>query len=328
MGCSDSQATSSNNIDPPKRITSFSCSFQIENLHSKNITSLLILTNKQIATGSKDGSLYITSVDISSKTRTCLIQKQNIHDNAITSLCEIVEHNYLISASDDESIKIWELSQNDLLLVKTLLSHTKSIRKLIMFSDKLRFASCSEDESIKIWNSISPFNEIVSLKEDEPVISIMELKHNLNNNILVSCCWGYITLWNSKTYTKEKTINDVSINSSNGLIELPNGNISLSDNNSIIIVNPCKASIIKVIKDDHLISWGTLSLLNEQSFIYVCQGSFVHISADTFKIMFRARIDKGDLVGEAGVCLEEKGKYAVIDNEYGGFGFFEFEYNI
>ena len=182
--------------------------------------------------------------------------------------------------------------------------------------------------NIKIWNNISPFNEIESLKEDEPVISILELKHNLNNNILVSCCWGYINLWNIKTYTKEKTINDVSINSSNGLIELPNGNISLSDNNSIIIVNPCKASIIKVIKDDYLISWGALCLLNEQSFIYVCQGSFVHISADTFKIMFRSRFDKGDLVGEAGVCVEEKGKYAVIDNEYGGFGFFEFEYNI
>ena len=44
--------------------------------------------------------------------------------------------------------------------------------------------------------------------------------------------------------------------------------------------------------------------------------------------MFKLRIDKGDLVGEAGVFVEEKEQYAVIDNEYGGFGFFVFEYNI
>ena len=58
-----------------------------------------------------------------------------------------MSNGYIISGSDDNTIKIWSNYKN----IGELKGHTDSIRSLCKISDNL-FASSSFDKTIKIWD--------------------------------------------------------------------------------------------------------------------------------------------------------------------------------
>jgi WD40 repeat protein len=56
----------------------------------------------------------------------------------------------LASASEDKSIKLWNISNG--LLLRTLTGHTLGITSVDLFSSQI-LASGSKDQTIKFWNS-------------------------------------------------------------------------------------------------------------------------------------------------------------------------------
>jgi hypothetical protein len=57
----------------------------------------------------------------------------------------------LVSASDDETVRVWDAGTGELLL--TLAGHTESVLGVAFSSDGSRLASASDDETVRVWDA-------------------------------------------------------------------------------------------------------------------------------------------------------------------------------
>ena len=77
------------------------------------------------------------------------------HTDYIRSLMIHPTQSYILSSSDDTTIKIWDWD-NNFSLVKSLEDHVHYVMQLALHPRDLNtFASCSLDKSIKVWNLAS-----------------------------------------------------------------------------------------------------------------------------------------------------------------------------
>ena len=83
--------------------------------------------------------------------------------------------NKLVSVSEDYSIKVWSISNEDISLIKEIKEHTSYVLKVIPLSTK-RFASCSLDRTIKIWKDDETYGCLSTLRHDYCVKSILQLR--------------------------------------------------------------------------------------------------------------------------------------------------------
>lgn len=58
-----------------------------------------------------------------------------------------------ISCSDDESVKIWRVTENEMSIIATLRSHTGNISCATFIPNMDCVVSCSEDNTVRIWDS-------------------------------------------------------------------------------------------------------------------------------------------------------------------------------
>ena len=72
------------------------------------------------------------------------------HIGGVTSLCLLLNGDYLASGSRDKTIKIW--NTNDWSLINTLKGHNVSVSSLIVVGNG-DLVSGSDDRTIKIWNT-------------------------------------------------------------------------------------------------------------------------------------------------------------------------------
>ena len=301
-------------VEQPSIIQGLEHVIQINNIHSSNLYSPLLLTDKRIATCSADKSISVISIDFDKKAYTQDIKKENAHNDAIYDLCEL-SNKRLVSCSCDNSIKIWEITQNNLILLSTLNKHSKKVYRTINLTNN-RFATCSEDKIVKIWSNNSPYQEIASLVHDGSVYNILQLKQQ---EILVSIdgtnkCLDF---WNVSTYQKINSMKGIcSYYTNEGLVELSNNLLAVSTMlPTIVIVDPFKYIIVKEIKElNYIPTYSSLCVLNANSLIYVYYGKFLQISiTDDYKIIYKTRAEN-KLEGYGGTISIEEGKYLAIRN--------------
>lgn len=72
------------------------------------------------------------------------------HRQPITRVLFHPKFTYIATASDDNSIRIWDWESGD--FVKKLQGHVNAVQDLSFSPDGLRLASCSADMSLKIWD--------------------------------------------------------------------------------------------------------------------------------------------------------------------------------
>ena len=142
----------------PSIIQGLQHEIQINNIHSNSLYSPLILSDKRIATCSSDHSISVISIDYNKKTYVQDIKKIDAHNNMIFGICEILNKR-LVSSFNDKTIKIWEITKNDLILLSTLNNHSNYVYRVINLTHN-KFASCSTDNSVKIWSINFPYPEI------------------------------------------------------------------------------------------------------------------------------------------------------------------------
>ena len=104
----------SNNI-----IQSLNKAIEIE--HKSTVYSIIELNNSQIATGDYNGYINLFAIDYKEQQWT-KIKEYKAHKNCITSLC-ILNGNKLISSSYDNTLKVWNISNNIVTYIKTLEGH-------------------------------------------------------------------------------------------------------------------------------------------------------------------------------------------------------------
>jgi WD40 repeat protein len=71
------------------------------------------------------------------------------HTGWVRSLAVTPDSKVLISASDDATIRFWDLSNGR--CFRTLKAHTGGIRGITLSPDGMKLASASWDRTVKLW---------------------------------------------------------------------------------------------------------------------------------------------------------------------------------
>jgi WD40 repeat protein len=248
--------------------------------HKANIFSIIELNDLRIATGDSIGYISLFSIDYEKEQWTKLREHQG-HNKCITSLCELNE-NRLVSSSWDKTLKVWNINNNSIILLKKLKGHGNYVNQVISFTNNI-IASGSYDKTIKVWD-VNANGELRSLEENFKVCSLLKLN---NKEIMASSGYGNsISFWNTQTYTKEHSVTCCDCNSFSGIIELPDTHyiaVSGGCSSSIDIIDTENYQLVKQIEcKDYIINNGycsSLHLLNNGTFVYSRNGSFCQISS-------------------------------------------------
>jgi WD40 repeat protein len=127
-----------------------------------------------------------------------LIKEFNQHLDQVQSIQVDEKSNKMISASRDNTVKIWDLEDGHCL--KTLNDHQDGVNCVLIIPGN-KFISGSDDETIKIWD-INSYKCLNTLNNAVEVYSLCWIS---NNKIAVGCGDGLINIWNLNNFKKEKS---------------------------------------------------------------------------------------------------------------------------
>lgn len=307
----------------------------IQNQNFENVSSLLLIQNNFIFAGLNDGSLKIFSFTDKFNQ---LIKKENAHEAMIMSLCEI-NIFYVASSSVDTTIKIWKFSpsQDQLTLIQSIQEHKGAVRKIILISNN-RLVSCSYYEDIiYFWNYNSSSYNVISAKSKKIIspTSLLNLKKKSATLVISNKKTNLTFISLDEPYEIETILEGIFSVHLNGLIELSNGFIAISSSSvsssSISIIDPFKYIKVSEIKDDNYIcKCGPLFELDSNSFVFICENSFCHISLvdGNYKISYKLKYEGYGFFGKDTVIVFHGNKrqiFIICDNcSQGGMNIFKY----
>jgi WD40 repeat protein len=107
------------------------------------------------------------------------------HASVVMCLDEFPQMDYLVSGSDDKSIRLWDiLAKNKIESLRTFRDHSRSVRCVKVVSENL-FASGSDDATIKLWSWSSDECK-KTLSGHASAVYCLEIVNN-SNQLLISC---------------------------------------------------------------------------------------------------------------------------------------------
>lgn len=89
------------------------------------------------------------------------------HDHNVSSVAFVPAGDFLLSASRDKTIKMWEVSTG--YCVKTYTGHREWVRMIRIDVDGTLMASCSNDHSVRVWCINSKESKIELREHDHTV---------------------------------------------------------------------------------------------------------------------------------------------------------------
>ncbi|MCH2050375.1 MAG: trypsin-like peptidase domain-containing protein [Trichodesmium sp. ALOHA_ZT_67] len=211
------------------------------------IVNSIVVLNAYIVMGSSNGMISVW--DIQNRE---IIAIWKAHPESVNSVAVTPDEQFVISGSDDKTIKIWKLPKNkninDISLVQTLTGHTDVVDGVAIAPNSKIFASGSWDGTIKIWNlasgellqTIAGHSEIVNGIAISPDGQFLASGSKDNQ----------IKLWNLQTGQLVRTINTNSV-SILSVVFSPDSQIlaSSSSNGTINIWNLQTGKLIHNLKE-------------------------------------------------------------------------------
>lgn len=166
-----------------------------------------------------------------------LPEKRSIqaHRHPITCIIFHPVFNLLISCSEDATISVWEIINDDIKQEQFIRGHTNCINHITFDSLGKLLSSCSSDLTIKIWKFDNPLKCLKTLNGHEHSVSSIEF--SLDSNLLFSASRDKtIKVWDvntgfCKTTLKSHSewVRSISLNDSGSLLA------SCGDDEKIII---------------------------------------------------------------------------------------------
>lgn len=269
--------------------------------HTKQVRSLIILTDGRLASASWDKTIRIFNLNNLSCEKIIKTSQWLINNIAL------LDNGQIISCSFDQSIKIWNINKTFCTCIHTIdKAHSLYITKVISLT-KNRIASSSYDSLIKIWNSQPNYNLIQTLKGHHAIIkSMIQIK---DKEILLSFSEDkVIIIWNLFTYQCETIITEIIPPKSNGLIQIEENKVLIGGKNKIIeldilnlkinekiIINEtkCICSFL-ILRDGNILCGcqeGEIVIINIHAWSYQlikdCHNSFINdiINIDNYKFI-------------------------------------------
>lgn len=152
------------------------------------------------------------------------------HQKAVRTLAIDPNGNFLVSGSNDKTVKIWEINTGN--LIKTAIGHTGSAIALAISPNGELFASGSGDNTIKLWE-LKTGKLCFTLRGHTGWVNALAF-HPKGNMLVSGGADKTIALWNLETqeligtfYGHTSTVRSISIN--------PQGNTLISGGNDNMI---------------------------------------------------------------------------------------------
>ena len=270
---------------------SSSLQFIHKNAHDSNVHCML-LWNSRLITACEQGCINIW--DIRSKKLVLYTSINKAHNDIINKVI-LLSNGNLATASNDNSVKIWNMSTATPTM-KHLLQHNESKAYAIVETTQSKLITVSYNGVIAVY-AISNLQEQPSLLKDD------KLK-------------GVYTMCN------------------NGLLALSNDNVAvitvLKEKKGIMIINVKKpATIVSFVSanDFSFVSEMCSTNWNEHSFICVSDGWLCHLSSSSHA-KFHKFLTNKEFKGNAVVCIEQtKHNYVIIPNNSKGFTVYKVMYD-
>ncbi len=119
-------------------------------------------------------------------------QKLTGHNAKVNSVVFVGDTSKLVSASNDTTVRLWDIITGKLL--HTYTGHSKYVSSVVVSPDKRNILSGSWDGTIKLWDIESGKNLITIAAHEEPVIGVAI---SPDGKDAVSCCSdGTAKIWN------------------------------------------------------------------------------------------------------------------------------------
>jgi WD40 repeat protein len=189
------------------------CLNTIEEAHSDQINSIIIISNDEFATCSDDFTIKLWElasykclqtisnecgvfsmlllnaddehlacglvngcIDVWNLSDLTRINRLDAHEDNVTCLKKTNDSTKLISSSEDNTIKIWDLETFE--LITTLEGHDGPVNEFEILSNEQKLLSVSNEKSIKLWE-IGSSECAYDLEYDEEITSIQLVTDDL-----------------------------------------------------------------------------------------------------------------------------------------------------
>ncbi len=163
------------------------------NGHSDVVSSLIVLPDKSLISGSRDTTIRIWKV---SNDTTIKILKG--HNDWVKELV-LLSNGNLASGGHDLIIRIWDIKSGE--TVRLLYGHTDWVITMVVLSNG-NLVSAGDDGIIRIWD-INSYQTIKKLTDDQAIGSLLVLP----NGNLASGSGEYISIWDLDIEKKIKVLN-------------------------------------------------------------------------------------------------------------------------
>ena len=187
----------------------------------------IIITNKssgamKVWQKQKDSEMYDLTITLSE------------HQQAVTSIIQLSDEK-LITGSKDNTIKLWDISENSLKCTQTLSKHKLGVCALCELTGR-RFASASDDTTIGIWEEENNKFKCVKVLTDHK--TKVKALVQTNNGILITGGEKIIIIYEIKdnNFTKIQKIDNVHTSYITKFIKLSDGKVASSSRDKTIVI--------------------------------------------------------------------------------------------
>ena len=198
----------------------FSLIRNFEVSHKSFITSLVLLKNGDLASGSEDSTIKIWNITTGQV-------KQTFRGGSGVYCLAVLNNDLLASGSADNTIRIWNIQNGS--LNKTLLGHTGAVNSILVRNNDY-LVSGSTDRTLKIWDK-DKYSLIRTINVSFPV----EILTKADKDQVYASGLNSIELWdvqNTKLNAKRNFIYNIS-----SLVVLENDYVAISDGIKVHIGN-------------------------------------------------------------------------------------------
>ena len=183
------------------------------------------------------------------------------HTNCISSLTYSLDGTYLVSGSNDKTIKLWDVQTGG--VIKTFCGHTGQVCSVSISADDTMIASASMDRTICLWNiktgdccTIERYTDYANTVTFSPT----------NSQLLSSSGDGTVQQWDITGYKIGSPV--------------PGGHIAFSPDGTQFVT--CNKSTITIRNTDSRITVAEFNLTNYPDYCYFSpNGQFIAAAADS-----------------------------------------------
>jgi WD40 repeat protein len=176
--------------------------------HTDSVRAVVWLSEARLASAGFDRSIRIRETGLAGSTQASpsqdegSLQTLNGHSRSVSALCILNGEQFLVSAGDDQSLRVWDLQKGE--VIRSLNQHTKVVHDLALRPSEgglPMIASASGDRTIRFWQpTIGRMVRYVRLNSEPLSIAWLDSDH-----IVAACVDGHIRVVDANDLTVTDT---------------------------------------------------------------------------------------------------------------------------